>query len=77
MVATYERVGSGPAMAKFIALVMYDGVLPADYVDRPAPDPAMFGMSAEDDGNRDRPADAQHAVLPALRARRGGAACDG
>ena len=42
-------------MAKFIALVMYDGELPADYLDRPAPDPAMFGMSAEDDGTRDDP----------------------
>jgi pimeloyl-ACP methyl ester carboxylesterase len=55
MVETYQRVGSGPAMAKFIALVMYDGVLPADYLDRPAPDPAVFGMSAEDDGNRADP----------------------
>ncbi len=55
MVETYRRAGSGPAMAKFIALVMYDGVLPADYLDRPAPDPAMFGMSAEDDGNRTDP----------------------
>ena len=42
-------------MAKFIALVMYDGELPADYLDRPAPDPAMFGMSAEDNGSRDDP----------------------
>jgi hypothetical protein len=30
-------------------------VLPADYVERPAPDPAMFGMSAQDDGNRTDP----------------------
>jgi hypothetical protein len=42
-------------MAKFIALVMYDGELPADYAERPAPDPARFGMSAEDDGNRTEP----------------------
>ena len=55
MVETYRNGGSGPAMAKFIALVMYDGALPADYLDRPAPDPAMFGMSAEDDGNRTDP----------------------
>ena len=39
-------------MAKFIALVMRDGEVPADYVDRPAPDPASFGMSSEDDGER-------------------------
>ena len=31
------------------------GELPADYLDRPAPDPAAFGMSAEDDGSRDDP----------------------
>jgi pimeloyl-ACP methyl ester carboxylesterase len=53
MRATYETQGNGPAMAKFIALVMLDGELPDDYLDRTAPDPAMFGMSAEDDGSRD------------------------
>jgi pimeloyl-ACP methyl ester carboxylesterase len=52
---TYERAGSGPAMAKFIALVMEPGPLPADYLDRPAPDPAAFGMSADDDGDRTAP----------------------
>jgi len=55
VVATYRSAGHGPAMAKFIALVMHDGELPADYADRPAPDPAQFGMSAEDDGSRDDP----------------------
>jgi pimeloyl-ACP methyl ester carboxylesterase len=52
---TYERAGNGPAMAKFISLVMQPGPLPADYLDRPAPDPAAFGMSAEDDGDRTAP----------------------
>ncbi|HCB04580.1 MAG TPA: alpha/beta fold hydrolase [Nocardioides sp.] len=52
---TYRREGNGPAMARFIALVMYDGELTADYLDRPAPDPAMFGMSADDDGDRTNP----------------------
>jgi pimeloyl-ACP methyl ester carboxylesterase len=55
MRATYDAQGDGPAMAKFIALVMFDGEVPDDYLDRPAPDPAMFGMSAEDDGSRDNP----------------------
>jgi pimeloyl-ACP methyl ester carboxylesterase len=55
MRATYQAAGDGPAMAKFIALVMYDGELPGDYLERPAPDPAMFGMSADDDGSRDNP----------------------
>jgi pimeloyl-ACP methyl ester carboxylesterase len=50
---TYQSSGNGPAMAKFIAMVGYDGEIPADYTERPAPDPAMFGMSAEDDGSRD------------------------
>jgi pimeloyl-ACP methyl ester carboxylesterase len=53
--ATYQKSGHGPAMAKFIALVMYDGELSADYPARPAPDPAMFGMSADDDGTRTDP----------------------
>ncbi len=52
---TYDRAGIGPAMAKFIALVMQPEPLPADYLDRPAPDPAAFGMSAEDDGDRTNP----------------------
>ena len=52
---TYERSGFGPAMAKFIALAMYQGPLPADYLDRPAPDPAAFGLPAEDDGSRNDP----------------------
>jgi pimeloyl-ACP methyl ester carboxylesterase len=49
---TYQRSGMGPAMAKFIAVVSYDGPITADYAAQPAPDPAMFGMSAEDDGTR-------------------------
>jgi hypothetical protein len=53
--ATYDRAGLGPAMAKFIALVMFDGPLPADYLARPAPDPAAFGLPAEDDGTRTDP----------------------
>jgi len=51
--ATYQREGFGPAMAKFIQLVMHQGVLTDDYLDRPAPDPAAFGLPTEDDGSRD------------------------
>ena len=36
---TYQREGNGPAMAKFIALVMEPEPLPADYLDRPHPIP--------------------------------------
>lgn len=49
---TYQRSGVGPAMAKFIAFVMYEGEIPADYAGQPAPDPAAFGLPVDDDGSR-------------------------
>jgi pimeloyl-ACP methyl ester carboxylesterase len=49
---TYLRSGFGPGMAKFIKLVSYAGPIAADYTDQPAPDPAAFGLPAEDDGSR-------------------------
>jgi pimeloyl-ACP methyl ester carboxylesterase len=52
---TYLRSGFGPAMAKFIAVASYQGPFPADYADQPAPDPAAFGLPAEDDGSRNDP----------------------
>lgn len=52
---TYLASGGGPAMVKFIAMVGHKGEMSADYLDRPAPDPAMFGLPAEDDGTRDDP----------------------
>jgi hypothetical protein len=39
-------------MAKFIALVQLKGLVPADWVDQPGPDPAMFGLPTTDDGSR-------------------------
>lgn len=53
--ATYESAGSGAGMAHFIAMVSHEGPFPDDWADRPAPDPAMFGMPGEDDGSRDDP----------------------
>jgi len=53
MHATYQTSGMGPAMAKFIALVSQQGPLPPSYLEQPAPDPAVFGLPAEDDGSRD------------------------
>jgi pimeloyl-ACP methyl ester carboxylesterase len=50
---TYQRRGYGPAMAKFVKLVMHAGPLPDNYLDQPAPDPAQFGFPAQDDGSRD------------------------
>ena len=53
IVDTYQREGFGPAMARFIQLVMRQSLLPDDYLDQPAPDPAQFGLPTEDDGSRD------------------------
>jgi pimeloyl-ACP methyl ester carboxylesterase len=64
IVATYQREGFGPALAKFIALVMHSGPLPDDYLDRPAPDPAMFGLPTEDDGSRDDPLLSRNLAIP-------------
>jgi pimeloyl-ACP methyl ester carboxylesterase len=52
---SYQRAGFGLGMAKFIALVMEQGELGADYLDRPDPDPAAFGLPTADDGSRDDP----------------------
>jgi pimeloyl-ACP methyl ester carboxylesterase len=60
--ATYQVSGMGPAMAKFIAIVMYDGPLPEDYLDQPAPDPAQFGLPTDDDGSRNDPLLGQNMV---------------
>jgi pimeloyl-ACP methyl ester carboxylesterase len=49
---TYLDSGFGPAMAKFIALVMHQGLVPDGFADQPV-DPAMFGLPTEDDGSRD------------------------
>jgi hypothetical protein len=39
-------------MAHFIAIASHRGEFPDDIGQQPAPDPAMFGMPTEDDGNR-------------------------
>src|SRR4051812_10643391 len=52
---TYLREGMGPAMAKFIALASFEGTIPNDFADRPAPDPAIFGLPTADDGSRNDP----------------------
>jgi pimeloyl-ACP methyl ester carboxylesterase len=59
---TYQRSGFGPAMAKFIAIISQQGPIPADYADRPAPDPAAFGLPAEDDGSRNDPLVGQNMI---------------
>jgi len=52
---TYDAEGSGPAMAKFITTVMVEGEITQEQLAAPAPDPATFGMSADDDGSRSDP----------------------
>ena len=59
---TYEREGFGPAMAKFIAVTSLSGPIPADFADQAAPNPADFGLPAEDDGSRDDPMLGQNIV---------------
>ncbi len=49
---TYHRDGSGAGMAHFIQVVSHAGDFTADDVAAPPPDPAMFGMPADDDGIR-------------------------
>ena len=51
----YTKNGFGAGMARFIALVSFAGPMSSDYADRPAPDPAMFGLPTADDGNRTDP----------------------
>ena len=50
---TYERVGFGAAMVKFIAVTSMRGGIPADFAELPMQSPAEMGMPAEDDGSRD------------------------
>ena len=49
---TYERQGFGAGMAQFIVAVSHKGPITPELAAAPAPDPAMFGMPAEDDGSR-------------------------
>jgi len=52
---TYQRDGFGPAMAQFIVAVSHEGEITPEFAAQPAPDPAMFGLPAEDDGTRTDP----------------------
>jgi pimeloyl-ACP methyl ester carboxylesterase len=51
----YEAKGWGAGMAAFIAMTSWRGEFTDEYFAQPAPDPAMFGMPAGDDGSRDDP----------------------
>ena len=49
---TYMRSGFGAGMAHFIAVVSHTGLMDAAFASQPGPDPATFGMPADDDGSR-------------------------
>jgi pimeloyl-ACP methyl ester carboxylesterase len=51
----YEAKGWGAGMAAFIAMTSWRGEFTDEYFAQPAPDPAAFGMPAQDDGRRDDP----------------------
>ena len=50
--ATYHDRGPGYGMAHFIQVVSHAGPFTAEDAAAPPPDPAMFGMPADDDGIR-------------------------
>jgi len=51
----YESKGRSAGMASFIAMTSWPGEFTDAYFAQPAPDPAAFGMPADDDGSRDDP----------------------
>jgi pimeloyl-ACP methyl ester carboxylesterase len=51
----YQAKGSGAGMAAFIAMSSWQGEFTTEYAAQPPPDPAQFGMSADDDGSRGDP----------------------
>lgn len=51
----YTSRGWGAGMAAFIAMTSWRGEFTDEYFKMPAPDPAQFGMPAQDDGSRDDP----------------------
>ncbi|MFG2647787.1 alpha/beta fold hydrolase [Streptomyces sp. NPDC048436] len=52
---TYEKRGWGAGMAAFIMMTSWQGEYTDAYFAQPEPDPAAFGIPAEDDGSRDDP----------------------
>jgi hypothetical protein len=51
----YGSKGFGAGMAAFIAMTSWRGEFTDDFLAQPAPDPAAFGLPAEDDGTRGDP----------------------
>ncbi|MDR7276782.1 alpha/beta fold hydrolase [Catenuloplanes atrovinosus] len=51
----YQKGGWGAGMAAFVAMTSWQGEFTEAYFAQPAPDPAAFGMPADDDGTREDP----------------------
>jgi pimeloyl-ACP methyl ester carboxylesterase len=51
----YQRDGFGAGMARFIAVVGHPGPFTQEDAAGPGPDPVMFGLPVDDDGNRTDP----------------------
>jgi pimeloyl-ACP methyl ester carboxylesterase len=49
---SYQSRGFGAGMAHFMAVTSHRGSFPDDFASQPGPDPATFGMTTDDDGNR-------------------------
>jgi len=49
---SYQAGGFGTGMAHFMAITSHRGPFPDDIASHPAPDPSMFGMPTEDNGDR-------------------------
>ncbi|WP_426624925.1 alpha/beta fold hydrolase [Leifsonia sp. McL0607] len=58
----YDSRGFGAGMAAFIMMTSWRGEFTDDYFAQPAPDPAMFGLPADDDGSRDDPLLSQRSI---------------
>ncbi|GAB7039335.1 MULTISPECIES: alpha/beta fold hydrolase [Catenuloplanes] len=51
----YQKSGWGAGMAAFMVMTSWQGEFTDEYFAQPAPDPAAFGMPADDDGTREDP----------------------
>lgn len=49
---SYQQRGFGAGMAHFITVVSHQGPMTVEFAAQPGPDPTMFGMPADDDGDR-------------------------
>jgi pimeloyl-ACP methyl ester carboxylesterase len=53
--SAYDEKGWGAGMAAFMAMSSWQGEFTDEFFAQPAPDPAQFGMPADDDGSRGDP----------------------